>query len=805
MKIKNIWKPSKQFMIAPLATIILAAIQSLQADGFRSKYAPKFDADIEKCGSPYLMVNSDSPELDKIPLKHTEATVNVSGVIANVKVQQVYVNNGESPIEAIYVFPASTNAAVHGMTMQIGERRIKAVINETAKARAAYEQAKSQGKTASLLEQERPNVFQMNVSNIMPGDTLKVELLYTELLVPTDGVYSFVYPTVVGPRYHGDPGMAMASANENWVSNPYQSEGEDPHYSFKISGTINAGMPIKKASCNTHNLDIKFNGPTKASFSSGLKELAGGNKDVIIDYQLRGSKVESGVLLFEGENENFFVAMLEPPKKVLLEDIPPREYVFIVDVSGSMHGFPLDVSKTLMKELLSDLRPIDRFNVLLFASGNAVLSERSLPATEQNIAKAMLLISKQNGGGGTQLLPALKEALKMPHEIGVSRTMVIATDGYVSVDKEAIDLIRNNLGEANFFTFGIGSSVNRFLIEGLAHAGKGEPFVLTNDRDAKKGAAKFKTYIQSPVLTNIDIDFAGLEVYDVEPMSVPDVFADRPVVVFGKYKGSAYGKLKITGSNGAGPYKKEIEITPALASADNEALKYLWARKRIQILDDYADLGRSASAAEEVKQLGLQYNLLTQYTSFVAIDSEIRNKNGTSTTVVQPLPLPEGVSDMAVSGSSSYGAAKSKFSNMEYSRVSAESASLSMADERMAKHEVASEELEIAEVEEDFDFIYESPEKLPEFVGGQKALEAYIIKQLALSTIEAEKWKTEKVVIRFVINVDGSLEGIKVLRTKDKELKARILKLVKEMPRWNPGEVGGQKVKSQVTLPIKIG
>ncbi len=545
MKIKNIRLPFKPGYYAAGFTLLFFTVLSLTADGFRTNFPnpiPEVDG-IEKCGSPYLMIDSDSPETDKIPLKHTEATVNVSGVIANVKVEQIYVNEGENPIEAIYVFPGSTNAAVHGMTMQLGERRIEAKINEKGKAREAYEQAKSAGKTASLLEQHRPNVFQMNVANIMPGDSLKVELRYTELLVPTDGVYSFVYPTVVGPRYHGDPGMALASANENWVSNPYQSEGEDPLYSFKISGVINAGMPIKRAVCNSHNLNIKFKGHNSAEFASGLDELNGGNKDVILQYQLRGNKVESGVLLYEGAKENFFLAMIEPPKQVKLDEIPPREYIFIVDVSGSMNGFPLDVSKTLMNELLSNLRPVDKFNVLLFASSNSVLSSKSVSANSKNIADAIQLINKQRGGGGTQLLPALKKALAMPHDEGVSRTMVIATDGYISIDREAIDLVRNNLGEANFFAFGIGSGVNRYLIEGLASAGKGEPFVLTNKSDAKKGAKKFRKYIEAPVLTDIEINIAGMDAYDVEPLNVPDVFAERPIVVFGKYKGSAYGKL----------------------------------------------------------------------------------------------------------------------------------------------------------------------------------------------------------------------------------------------------------------------
>lgn len=807
MKINRIRSVLNIYQALPIVITVVAIILSFSADGDERKRTLKTDTDLERCGSPYLMVNSDAPESDRIPLKHTQATVNVSGVIANVKVEQVYVNEGENVIEAIYVFPGSTNAAVHGMTMQIGERRIEAKINEKEQARAAYEQAKSDGKTVSLLEQHRPNVFQMNVANILPGDSLKVELRYTELLVPTDGVYSFVYPTVVGPRYHGDPGMALASANEGWVSNPYQSEGEDPLYTFNISGTINAGMPIKQAVCGTHDLNIQFNGPNKAVFNSYVDALNGGNKDVILKYQLRGNKVETGVLLFEGKDENFFLAMLEPPKQVRPEQIPPREYVFVVDVSGSMNGFPLTVSKSLMRELLTGLRPSDSFNVLLFASGNSVLSKQSLPVTEENIAKAMRLIDNQHGSGGTQLLPALKEALALPHEEGVSRTMVIATDGYVSVDREAIDFIRANLGEANFFSFGIGSSVNRFLIEGMAQAGKGEPFVLTSEQEAKKGAKKFKTYIESPVLTDIKIELDGFQAYDVEPMNVPDVFAERPVIVFGKYKGSPYGKLKITGASGQGKYTKELPLEPAFASADNEALKYLWARKRIQLLDDFAQFGRTEKAKKEVTELGLKYNLLTQYTSFVAIDSEVRNKGGNQTTIVQPLPLPEGVSDMAVGNAYGYaGGPKRKFAaaesmSMEYAEK-AEGVRYAREQEEQRRQELV---VEASEDEPVSNIIYSNAEMKASYVGGSAAMEAFIKKSLGLNEEEAARWKQLSVTVEFVVKQDGSIGDVVVKGCTDRQLKQRILKAFEKMPKWKPAEVSGSKVNSKMTVPIKIG
>ena len=551
------------------------------------------------------------------------------------------------PWKPIYVFPASTRAAVYAMKMTIGERTIQAKIKKRDEARQEYEQAKQQGKSASLLEQQRPNVFQMNVANIMPGDLVKVEMSYTELLVPTDKVYEFVYPTVVGPRYSNQP-AATAPSSDKWVRNPYLHEGDAPPYTFDIRVNIAAGMPIRALFCSSHQVDVHYRGNATATIDLASSDKAGGNRDYILQYQLAGDGIDSGLLLYQGEKENFFLLMLQPPKRVSLAQIPKREYIFIVDVSGSMHGFPLEISKNLLKDLIGNLRPEDRFNVVLFAGGSTVMSETSVAANSANIARALNVIDNQQGGGGTELLPALKRALLLPKAEGFSRTIVIATDGYVSVEEEAFDLIRNNLANANMFAFGIGSSVNRHLIEGMAHAGLGEPFVITKPEEAPSKAAAFRTLIQSPVLTRVKVDFGGFNVYDVEPASIPDVLADRPVIVFGKWHGRPEGTITLSGLTGQNLYSDEIRVENVKSERSNAALPFLWARQRIMLLSDYNLLKQNDDRVKEVTNLGLRYNLLTAYTSFIAVDSEVRNKNGNTTTVNQPLPLPEGVSDYAV-------------------------------------------------------------------------------------------------------------------------------------------------------------
>ena len=604
----------------------------------------------ERTLSPYFFVRSGEAGTEQLPLKRTSVEVEIAGVIADVRVTQVYANTGPSPIEAVYIFPGSTRAAVHGLRMTIGERVHRAQIAERQAAQAAYTRAKDQGKSASLLEQHRPNVFQMSVANILPGDEIQVELSYTEPLLPTNGVYEFVFPTVVGPRYSNQPARA-APRTEQWVVNPYLRQGQRPSSSFDIQVSLATGLPIQAISSPSHQLSVSYQDTSQASVRLADTEHVSGNRDYILHYQLQGKAIEAGLLLYEGgedEQENFFLFMVQPPKRVRLEQIPPREHVFILDISGSMRGFPLQTAQELVRALVSSLRPSDWFNIVLFAGGSALLSEQSLPATSANVRHALRWVDQTRGGGGTELLPALRRALALPQAEGTARSFILITDGYVSVETAAFDLIRHHLHQANVFACGIGSSVNRFLIEGIARAGAGEPFILTHPGDAPALAATFQTYIQTPVLTDVRVDYRDFPAYDVEPASLPDVFAQRPLVIFGKWRGSAHGTITITGQQGDATYAHTVEVEDVTPLPTNAALRYLWARSRIASLGDYQTLHPQDEYVQQITNLGLHYNLLTAYTSFVAVDERIRKTAGRRETVRQPLPLPHGVSNQAI-------------------------------------------------------------------------------------------------------------------------------------------------------------
>jgi Ca-activated chloride channel family protein len=600
----------------------------------------------DKTLSPYFFVEGGDPAIDRLPLKDTRVDVAIAGVIADVTVRQVYENHGTRPLHIRYVFPASTRAAVHGMTMTVGNVRTVARIKEREKAAREFEAARSEGKSASLLEQSRPNIFTMKLANVLPGDTIVVELKYTELLVPTDGLYEFVYPTVVGPRY-SEKRDSQASPQDEFVKAPYTRQGEAARSEFHLSGVVSTGLPLRELRSPSHQVAVRATAPGRAEVMLADEERVSGNRDFILRYRLAGKEIASGLLLYRGQDENFFLLVAEPPQMVEPDQIPPREYIFVLDVSGSMHGFPLDTAKKLMGDLANVLRPSDTFNIVVFADGSDTFSRASVPATPPNLTRALQFIGRRNGGGGTRLLAALERAVAIERQPGVSRSIVLVTDGYIEAESDVFDYVRAQRDDVNFFAFGIGSAVNRLLVEGVAKAGLGEPFVVTEAGEAAEAAVGLRRYIDTPVLTGIDVKFSGFDVYDVEPGTIPDLFASRPIVVFGKWRGKLAGSIEISGNTGRGPYQTSIPVSPANADVRHAALRHLWARTRISVLSDFGPSNPSEKRVADITSLGLAYNLLTRYTSFVAVQEIVRTAESAD-DVDQPLPLPAGVSDLAV-------------------------------------------------------------------------------------------------------------------------------------------------------------
>ncbi len=620
-----------------MKTILPTTLALAFATGFLSAALPS-----DEPLSPYFEIHGDH-RTDVFPLKETHAEVGISGTIAQVTLTQTYTNDGENPIDATYIFPASTGSAVNGMTMTIGERVLTAKIARKAEARKTFEKAKSENKSASLLSQQRPNVLQMEVARIMPGDEVKLTLRYSELLVPASGVYEFMIPTAIGPRYTGGGKV------EDFAKNPFLGKGAKTVATFSVDLELGTPLPLQSLACPSHETVIDFHAKDRATLKLPATVP---DRDFIVRYRLAQDKIASGLLLHEGEGENFFVLQVEPPKEVREQDIPTRDYVFLIDVSGSMGGFPINLAKKLFRDLIGNLRPSDTFNVVLFAGASETLSETPLAATEQNLEKAISLLSRHNGGGGTELMAGMRKALALPTDKDVSRSLVLITDGFISAEADVFELIRNGANGTNIFPLGVGSSVNRHLIEGLAHIAGNDSFVVTHSGETSDAVERFRAAISRPVLTGITVTGDGFKTSELQPRKLPDLFANRPLSLIGKWEGEPKGTITLSGITGEGKtYEKTFAVADAAEDMENPPLPTLWARETVRSLADYAKLTGRPEIIEEVTRVGLKYELLTPYTSFVAVDDRPRETADAPVPVRQAIPIPSGVGSGAVGGS----------------------------------------------------------------------------------------------------------------------------------------------------------
>ncbi|MDQ3812706.1 MAG: VWA domain-containing protein, partial [Armatimonadota bacterium] len=379
------------------------------------------------------------------------------------------------------------------------------------------------------------------------------------------------------------------------------------------------------------------------------------NKDFILRYRTTTDEIGDAFLTHSDSRGHYFTFVLQPPRRVQPETVVPRELIFVLDTSGSMSGFPIEKAKEVMARAIDSLRPRDTFNLITFAGDTAILWDKPRPNTDENRKEAQTFLASRQGRGGTEMMKAINAALEgqAPEHV---RIVCFMTDGYVGNDFEIIDAVKKNAGTARVFSFGIGNSVNRFLLDGMAHAGRGEVEYVTLQSQAEAAAKRFYERIQSPVLTDIQIDWGTLPVQDVYPKQFLDLFSSKPLMIHGRLKNLSEGTMTLRGNTGAGPFERRIRVTPPRKPQEREALASLWARAKIGALmmQDMAALQRGSFPKElkdEITALGLEYRLMTQFTSFVAVEEMTVTVGGQPTTIAVPVDMPEGVSYEGVFGS----------------------------------------------------------------------------------------------------------------------------------------------------------
>ncbi len=580
-------------------------------------------------------------EVGACPLKHTSVKADASGFLARVTVTQEFENNFAQPIEAVYAFPLPNNAAVDNLTMLVGTRTVRGKIMRREEARKTYETAKTEGKTASLLDQERPNIFTQSVANILPNEKITVIISYVETLKYEDGAYEFVFPMTVAPRYVPN---SVKTGDAQKISPPIAKTRAGHDISIEVN--LNAGVPVEEIRSRSHELQTVNLSATSASIK--LKnETEIPNRDFVLRYDVSGKRIEDAVLTHRDARGGFFTMILQPPDRFITEDVTPKEIVFVLDTSGSMSGFPIEKAKEAMRLSLENLYPNDTFNLITFAGDTSILFDEPVPATQANLERAKAFLESRSGAGGTEMMTAIKAALEPSDANDHIRIVCFMTDGEVGNDLEIISEVQKHKN-ARVFSFGIGSSVNRFLLDKIAEEGRGEAEYVSLEDDGSKAAKRFYERVRTPLLTDVSIDWNGLPVADVYPNRISDLFSAKPVVVFGRYTKGASGTIKLKGKVGGQDLVREIVVTFPETESRNDVLATLWARTRIDDLmkQDYKgvqDGNTKPEVQNTITNIGLEYRLLTQFTSFVAVEEIIKTQGGQPIKVEVPVELPQGM------------------------------------------------------------------------------------------------------------------------------------------------------------------
>ncbi|HOW72628.1 MAG TPA: VIT domain-containing protein, partial [Phycisphaerae bacterium] len=914
-------KPSRLYLVrrfllnrySPIAaTLILAAVlvPLLMPPGTSPTYAKNVILAPE--GGRLDALDRDGQIMGPCPLRHTDVDVSISAFFSRVRVTQRFQNTYSDKVEAVYTFPLSHRAAVDRMTMTVGDRVIVGEVHERQRARRMYEAAREQGYVASLLEQERPNLFTQSVANIEPGAEVTIDISYVEMLESKDGLYSFDFPMVVGPRYvpgtpTGDPGAAelpaglkrrggitlMAPATLTigdagdtsrlgtlqggrldtllrnavpisvpdaiWWARPGQggsgvspaSSGGEPAlwYRFEASypngakergtlhtdgtGQINgrwfyvntqAGaepgtgfspntdrvpdaakitpMPVKPDKRAGHDISLRVTidtgGPGILSTKSELHEVVRTetvkrddgnprkltlelmkadeipNRDFILNWRQTADTIQEATFTHTDKNGKFFTLIVQPPDRVTDEQAVPRELIFVLDSSGSMSGFPIEKAKEVMSRAIDTLRPRDTFNLITFSGDTRILWDKPRPFNQTNRDEAQAFLAARQGSGGTEMMKAINAALiqtassaaeaitlerlanlpadgrtvsvrldwskhassmlSLPYKIegdrsplsfalkngaaieahipvsglqqgdnrglkisvltgkwqtrhghamlivdqvdwirppteGPVRICCFMTDGYVGNDMEIIDAIRRNAHTTRVFSFGIGNSVNRYLLDNMAKAGRGEVEYVQvrpgseaanqpggqNDV-VEQAVARFAKRIQTPVLMDVSLAFSeNLDVTDLVPAQVPDLYDVRPLILHGRYTRPGKGTLTIRGRSGSGPYQRILQLDLPDSQPEHDTIATLWARARVESImnQDLAALQRGTfpeSLRTEIVDLGERFGIMTQFTSFVAVEKARMTIGGLPRLVTVPLEMPQGVSYEGIFG-----------------------------------------------------------------------------------------------------------------------------------------------------------
>jgi len=640
-----------RFVLTLLATTtILAGSISGGQGGQDDKAAP--------CASEGALLyrSPSSGRYESVPLVHTDVALDVRGLVAAATVTQQYVNSSAEPIEAVYVFPLPHDAAVYDLEIRIGNRLIRSVIREREEAKRVYESAKSEGKRAALVEEERPNIFTASVANLMPGDHVDVRLRYVQPLLWEGGRVRLVFPMVVGPRYipgtpavsHNGTGWAPdtdAVPDASRITPIVQHPESRPAHDISLVVDLDSGLEAASIKSISHEITVR-----RLSDGRQRIELAHGamlpNKDFVLEVQQPESTQPTAALFLSpasDSGETHFLLAAYPPSVQLAKRMPV-EMLYMIDVSGSMAGTSIQQAREALLQALDRLGSNDRFGILAFSSGYHEFASEPLTATAENVAAARRFVQHLEAGGGTEMLPALLHLMRKPEIPGYLRHIVLLTDGDLGNEEEIFAALRPCLGGARLYTVAIGSAPNFFLATKMAQFGRGTFTHIADISEIREQMGRLLESLENPVLTDVKLSFEGVEVAELYPERPPDLFLRQPLLIFGRISHGHKGKLRITAHSGSDPYETSIAFDVSKAFF-HPGITTLWARQRVEELMDHwrrSDEDARAEVRTTLVAHAIRYRLVTRFTSLVAVEEIVANPSSQSSTVPVPTQLPAG-------------------------------------------------------------------------------------------------------------------------------------------------------------------
>ena len=614
----------------------------------------------EKKGGVLFARASDNNRII-LPLKRTDVEMKITAGISQTNVTQTFYNDTKNLLEAIYIFPLPSKATITGMELRIGNKIIASVVKEKKEAKRTYEKAKKQGKRTALLEQERENIFTTSVANFQSGETVHVSFSYLEKLEYQKGKYELNFPMVIGQRYipyklerdeNSNVYITSEVTDAHRINPPLiPTNLENEHY-LSLNIEVN-GLPLKDVFSSTHAIDVEKENSQKYLISLSEEETVPDCDFNLKLYLKENNSPQISLLDSRSENSNYSLITVFPPTKKEKTTFIPRDVIFLIDTSGSMSGSSIGQAKQGLKQCLKMLRSEDQFTIIRFADEFSYFSPALRKATLNKIESAKGYINSLQSGGGTEMQKALRYVLDLPTRDYALKMVVFLTDGCVGNEDTLFRLLNDKLGNGRLFTFGIGSAPNEHLMKKMAEIGRGQSRFIHSHEDVGEVMSDFFRTLDNPVLTDIDIRWINSKTCKEEiivhfPKKCPDVFYDRPLQLFANYPSNFQGKLKLSGLlNGEDviydfpiDYKKS-NIFPAIekmfSRANIDDLMYQMIKTR--------DPETIKKLKDQVLQIALDHQLVSQYTSRIAVEYELKQEkqsDGKLKTVKVPVHLPKG-------------------------------------------------------------------------------------------------------------------------------------------------------------------